>query len=154
MPCEKLRSFCQSCLSACGKLAWLPPLLARVSVGWVFAETGYGKLFNNLSGFISYLESLGIPLAQVQGPMVAGCELVFGALLLIGFLTRIAALPLIGIMVVAILTTKLGDIGSASDLFGISEFLYILLLLYLVIQGAGRVSVDALCKAKCDPAAK
>lgn len=153
MGCERMNRLCQTLLNICGKLAWLPPLATRITVGWVFAETGYGKLFNNLSGFIHYLESLGIPYAGIQGPLVAICELVFGALLMLGCMTRISALPLIGIMVVAIPTAKMQDISSASDLFSLFEFLFIILLCWLVIYGAGSVSIDRFCRKKTVSAA-
>ena len=123
------------------RLVWLPPLLARVTVGVVFIQSGWGKL-HHLPSVIEFFGSLGIPAPQIQAPMVSGIELLCGALVLAGLLTRLAALPLVGTMVVAILTAKLKDLTGVFDLFGISEFLYIVLLLWLATAGPGAVSLD------------
>ena len=54
-----------------------------------------------------------------------------------------ATLPLIGVMVVALLTALRAQIHAASDLFGLSEYLYIVILLWLGAYGAGPLSLDA-----------
>ena len=46
-------------------------------------------------------------------------------------------------MIVAILTAKMGDIKTINDLFEVSEFLYIALLLWLMTEGAGPISLSA-----------
>ena len=127
--------------SVTAMLSWLPPLLARVTVGVVFLQSGWGKL-HNLQSVIEFFSSLGIPAPQLQAPIVSGLELVCGALILIGLLTRLAALPLMGTMVVAIATAKLKDLTGFTDLFGTSEFLYIVLLVWLATAGAGAISID------------
>ncbi len=48
------------------------------------------------------------------------------------------------VMMVAIATAKRDELSSVSDLFGFSEFLYILLLLWLLISGPGAISLDRL----------
>lgn len=124
-----------------GLLAWLPPLLARLTVGWVFVESGWGKL-HHLDKVQAFFESLGIPAASLQAPMVASIELGGGLLLLAGLATRLASLPLIAVMAVAILTAKQDEVTGFSSLAGFPEFLYMVLLLWLVIQGAGLLSLD------------
>ncbi len=130
-------------LKAAGSLSFLPLTLARLAVGWVFAESGWGKL-HDLPRVIDFFASLGIPAPQVQAPFAAGTELVCGLLLLAGLLTRVAAMPLVVTMTVAILTAKRPDIASASDLFGTSEYLYVLLLGTLAAFGPGPLSLDRL----------
>ena len=92
---------------------------------------------------MAFFTDLGIPAPQFLAPLAATAEFVCGALLLVGLFTRVASLPLIAIMLVAILTAKRGDIHELSDLFGMSEYLYIALLLWLVAYGAGPISLDA-----------
>ena len=106
----------------------------------------------DLDEFTAYFESLGIPLAAVQAPMVASIELVGGALLVIGLATRFAALPLAGTMVVAILTARLNEAGvdSVGDFLYLPEWLLLLLLAWLATNGAGRFSVDHRVAAKLD----
>lgn len=122
-------------------LSWLPQTLARLAIGWVFVQSGWGKL-NNLPKVIDYFGTLGIPAPHLQAPFVAGVELLGGALVLAGLFTRVAAVPLAATMVVALLTAKRGDISSAADLFGTAEFLYLTVLGFLAAFGAGAISLD------------
>lgn len=124
------------------RLAWLPPAVARLTLGWVFLQSGWGKL-QNLDRVVSYFSSLGIPAPGIQAPFVAGTEFVCGALLLAGLATRIAALPLIAVMLVALGTAVADQIGGFSDLLGLAEFLYIVVLLGLAVSGGGALSLDA-----------
>ncbi|MBA2482265.1 MAG: DoxX family protein [Planctomycetes bacterium] len=126
-----------------GRLSWLPPLAARITVGWVFLESGWGKL-HHLDKVTEFFRSLHIPAPEIQAPFAAGTELVCGALLLVGLLTRLASIPLMVVMTVAIATAKRDELKSLSDLFGFPEFLYILLLLWLLISGPGAISLDRL----------
>jgi putative oxidoreductase len=132
-------------------LRWLPPTVARLTVGWIFLQSGWGKL-NDLPKVVAYFTELGIPAPQFQAPLAATAEFVCGALLLVGLFTRVASLPLIGTMLVAILTAKKGDIHELSDLFGMSEYLYIALLLWLGAYGAGPISLDAVFARRLESA--
>ena len=128
-------------LKLAARLEWFPPLLARISVGAVFLETGWGKL-HNLPKVVDFFTELGIPYPQFQAPFVATNEFVCGALLLVGLLTRFATVPLMISMTVALITAKKSDIGSLTDLFGLSEYLYIVILMWLLIRGPGPLSID------------
>ena len=130
------------------KFDWLPGLLARISIGFIFVQSGWGKL-HHLDKVIAFFNSLGIPAAQIQAPFVASVELVCGSLVLVGLLARVASFPLIGTMVVAILTAKRGDIHEIGDLLFMSEYLFIVLLLWLIAKGAGVVSLDHLWERRC-----
>jgi putative oxidoreductase len=61
---------------------------------------------------VFYDASLGIPAPGILTPFVSGVEFVGGLLLLVGLLTRFAAVPLMIVMVVAIVSAKAGDIDS------------------------------------------
>lgn len=130
-------------------LRWLPPTVARLTVGWIFLQSGWGK-FQNLPKVVAFFTSLGIPAPQFQAPLAATAELVCGALILVGLFTRVATLPLIITMVVAILTARKADIHELSDLFGMSEYLYVALLLWLGAYGAGPISLDAVFARKLE----
>jgi putative oxidoreductase len=126
-----------------GYFTWLPPLVARIVVGWVFLWTGWGKL-NALPRMIENFREWGIPYPEILTPFVSGVEFFGGILLLLGFLTRIAAIPLIVVMVVAVISAKLGEIDSLETLLGFEEVSYLALFLWLAIAGPGPVSVDHL----------
>ena len=115
--------------------------LARVSVGWIFVQTGWGKL-SDLGPVVDFFRELGIPYPELQAPFVASVELVCGALLCIGLLSRIAALPLIGTMVVAIATAQWANVDSLGALLSLDEFLYIVVFAWIAASGPGAVAVD------------
>ncbi len=129
------------------RFEWIPLAAARLTLGWVFLQSGWGKL-HNLEGVTDFFVSLGVPFAHIQAPMVAGIEFGGGLLLLLGLATRLAALPLVGVMLVAIRTALWDDIHDLSDLFGLAEFGYIVLLSGLVVFGAGSLSFDALVRRR------
>lgn len=123
------------------KLAWLPPLLSRTTIGFVFIQSGWGKL-HNLDRVASFFAELGIPAPGLQAPFVATVEFVGGLAVLLGFFTRIVSIPLICTMIVAIITAKRADLGGISDLFGFIEYLYIVILAWLAVEGPGKISID------------
>ncbi len=127
------------------KLNWFPPLLARTTVGWVFIESGWGKL-HNIPKVTEFFTSLGLPAPEFQAHLVATTEFGCGLLLLLGLLTRLASIPLTIVMTVAIMTAKRSEIESFSDVFSFSEYLYIVLFIWLIIAGAGSLSMDRLIK--------
>ncbi len=138
-----IRSLYATLLEVTRRLDGGAPLLARVCVGLVFTSAGAGKL-RNLEQTVAFFESLGIPAPELQAPFVAATELGGGLLLIAGLATRLAALPLAATMVVAIATALWSELEGAVDLFGRSEFLLGLLLVWLVLSGPGRFSLDAL----------
>ena len=83
-----------------------------------------------------------------MGRLVAATELMGGALLLIGLLTRLATIPLIITMIVALLTALREKVTGLSELFSLSEALYIVLLVWLALEGAGRISIDELIRRR------
>ncbi|MEO6026317.1 MAG: DoxX family protein [Candidatus Binatia bacterium] len=85
-----------------------------------------------------------MPHAELQAPFVAGVEFVYGALVLIGLFTRVASVPLIVTMIVALVTAQKENVGSVGDLFGLIEWSYLVLLVWLGVAGPGPLSLDAL----------
>jgi putative oxidoreductase len=132
------------------RIAWLLPLLTRFVIGFVFVYSGWGKL-HNIEQVIEFFTSLGLPLPEAQAYLVSITELGCGILILAGLFTRLATIPLMVIMVVAILTAKKEDVSDLNDLFALSEFLYIVLLGWLAIGGAGWLSLDS---CRCRPMRK
>jgi putative oxidoreductase len=129
------------------RVDFLGPLLARLTVGYVFVTSGYGKV-TNLERVIGYFESLNIPAPRIQAPMIAGLELIGGLVLILGLGTRVAAMLLTGVMGVAILSAKKEALESFGTLSETSEFLYLVMLVWLMVAGAGRLSADHFVKAR------
>ncbi len=123
--------------------AWLPPLFARIVVGWVFMWSGWEKL-NALPFVTQNFIDWGIPFPHVLTPFVSGVEFFGGLLLLLGLFTRIAAVPLVVVMIVAIISAKLQQVDSLETLAGFEEVSYMALFGWLAVAGPGPISLDYL----------
>ena len=122
-------------------------VITRAVIGIVFVGSGWGK-FQNLDQIVSFFTSLGIPAPALQAPFVAATELGCGLLVLLGLATRLASIPLIGTMIVAIATAKWADVETLKDFLDLSEFLYIVLMIWLVAAGGGCFSLDSVMRKK------
>lgn len=120
---------------------WAGPLIARITVGYVFMLTGWGKL-QNLDRVMEYFTSLGIPAPHILTPFVSGLECFGGLFLMLGVLTRINAGGLAITMIVAIITAKWAEADSLHTLLGFEETLFLAIFTWLAIYGAGKVSLD------------
>jgi len=127
-------------------------LLPRLIVGLVFLSEGIQKfLFPELVG-AGRFEKIGFTNPEFLAAFVASFEIVCGALILIGFAVRIASIPLLIIMITAITTTKIpillekGFWSMAHE--SRTDFAMILLIVFLIYYGAGKLSIDPL--HRCD----
>jgi putative oxidoreductase len=82
-------------------------VLVRILVGWVFLTEGIQKFLFPAELGVGRFAKIGILAPQVMAPFVGGVEIVFGALILLGLFTRLATVPLLIDIVVALFTTKL-----------------------------------------------
>ena len=121
-------------------------LLVRVAVGSVFLSEGIQKFLFPAEIGAGRFEKIGLPAPEFLGPFVGTFEIICGTLVLLGLLMRFAVLPLIVIMVVAILSTKIpilldkGFWQMAHD--SRTDFAMLLGSLFLLITGAGPLSLD------------
>ena len=122
-------------------------ILPRIIVGLVFLSEGIQKyLFPELVGSGRF-EKIGFTNPEFLANFVASFEIICGVLVLIGLLTRLASIPLIIIMSTALITTKIpilmdkGFWAMAHEYR--TDFAITLLLVYLLIYGAGKWSVDS-----------
>lgn len=134
-------------------------LLLRVMAGGVFLWEGILKFVYVNQGVGRFIK-LGMPLPHFTATFVASLEIGGGLLLLSGFLTRWISVPFIIEMIVAILSTKISLYLGTSPLprppappqIGIwavlhevrSEYAQALVVAFLLINGPGRWSLDAL----------
>lgn len=97
---------------------------------------------HDLAKVTNYFTELGLPAPAVQATLASTTEFVCGSLLLAGLATRFAAVPLMITMTVALRTALWSQIDSLGSLFGLAEFLYLVLLFWLTTSGAGPLSLD------------
>ena len=121
-------------------------LLIRVAVGSVFLSEGIQKFLYPAEVGSGRFAKIGLPSPELLGPLVGTFEIVCGALVLLGLLTRVAVIPLIIIMLTAISTTKIPiliDKGFWSMAHEArTDFSMLLGSLFLLIVGAGTYSID------------
>ena len=82
-------------------------VLVRIMVGSVFLSEGIQKFLYPEELAAGRLAKIGIPAPDTMGPFIGGCEVVCGGLLIIGLLTRLAAIVLLLDISVAIVSTKI-----------------------------------------------
>jgi len=134
-------------------------ILIRLAVGAVFLSEGIQKfIFPNDLG-VGRFAKIGIPSPGIVAPLVGIVEIICGTLILLGLMTRLAAVPLIIDMLVAISTTKIPILlGHGFWRFGVSklasygfwamahearvDFAMLLGSIFLMIVGAGAWSID------------
>ncbi len=136
-------------------------ILVRLLVGLiVFLPEGIQKLaYPDILGAGRFAK-IGIPYPDLLGPFVGLVEIICGTLIIVGLLTRLAALPLIIIMIVALISTKLPilfghDVGMfhlPADMKRLgfwsvihesrADLTMLLGCIYLAIVGAGKWSMD------------
>lgn len=121
-------------------------IIIRLIVGAIFLSEGIQKLlFPALRG-AGRFEKIGLPSPEFLGSFVGIFEILCGALILLGLLTRLASIPLIIIMLVAIATTKsaiLANEGIWELLHGSrTDWAMLLGSMFLLIKGGGNWSID------------
>ena len=146
-PGELIRSF------LLGRRLWeqFSILLARISLGVFFAISGGNKLFVASRTRQTYetLARAGIPHPHFMTYFVSSVEFIGGCLLFMGLLSSLCCAALIIQMIVAITTVRLGMISAGlplldwlDDFLYLPETMYIIILIWLICSGPGRVSVD------------
>src|SRR6516165_11205198 len=146
-PGELIRSF------LLGSRSWeqfsIP--LARMSLGVFFAISGGNKLFvaSRTRQMYETLAGAGIPFPHLMTYFVSSVEFISGCLLLIGLLSSLCCAALIIQMIVAITTVQLATIPTGlsfldwlDDFLYLPEPMYIIIMIWLICSGPGRVSVD------------
>ncbi len=122
-------------------------ILVRLIVGAVFLSEGIQKLLFPADLGVGRFAKIGLPAPGFLAPFVGSFEITCGALVLLGLFTRLAALPLIAIMLVAISTTKVPMLMSkgfwATAHEARTDWSMLLGSTYLLVVGAGRWSLDA-----------
>jgi uncharacterized membrane protein YphA (DoxX/SURF4 family) len=122
------------------------PFLIRLMVGAVFLSEGIQKfLFPDQLGVGRFIK-IGLPAPEFFGYFVPSFEVVCGSLILSGLLTRLASIPLIIIMLVAIISTKIPIL--VNDGFwkmaheARTDWAMLLGSIFLLIVGAGKFSIE------------
>ncbi len=122
-------------------------VLIRILVGWVFLSEGIQKFLFPAALGVGRFAKIGIPAPQFTAPLVGGVEIVFGLLVLFGLFTRLATIPLLITIVVALLTTKVPYLVKHGFWAALHEarvdISMLLGLIFLLIVGAGAISLDA-----------
>ena len=131
------------------------PIPLRLIVGYGFMEHGYAKLARGPQDFAHILHALGMPAPDLLAWATILVELLGGAAVLAGALVPLAAVPMIVVLLVAIVTVhlpngfssiKLQSVTATGAHFGQpgyeTDLLYLAAIATLVLGGSGPFSVD------------
>jgi len=121
-------------------------IIIRLMVGAVFLSEGIQKfLFPAIRG-AGRFDKIGLPNPEFLGAFVGAFEIISGILILLGLVTRLAAIPTLVIMLVAIGATKsevLQDDGFWEMMHGSrTDWSMLLGSIFLIIRGGGKWSLD------------
>ena len=129
-------------------------VLVRLAVGAVFLSEGVQKFLFPAELGAGRFAKIGIPAPEVMAPFVGVVEVVCGLLILAGLLTRLAAVPLIVDMLVAVSTTKIPMLLKSGFWAAAHEarvdFAMLLCLLFLLAAGPGPRSADSRLSSRSD----
>jgi putative oxidoreductase len=114
-------------------------LVLRLGFGILICKHGYDKLENFATIKTQFIPFLGMS-QSVSLSLVIFAELFCGALVILGFATRLATIPLIITMTVALVKVHNGDVFGA----GQAATLYLVAFLALLFAGPGKASVDGM----------
>lgn len=140
-----------------GGRVFLPLTLMRIAFGLFFFASGFNKVFvpANQAQMLETITEAGIFYPAFMAVFVASCEALFGLLLAFGFLTRLGALVLMIISLVALFTVGLHHIPANLNLLTWYSWLlylpesgYILMCLLLLVQGCGPWGIDRAIAAR------
>ena len=116
--------------------------LVRIMTGIIFLAHGYMKFFIvGVDGAVNMFAQMGVPAPSLTAPFVATVEMVGGIALILGLLTRLAALALAIDMFVAVVLVKIKGgffIPNGAEF----EILLCVASVALVVAGAGALSID------------
>jgi putative oxidoreductase len=126
--------------------------MVRLAVGGVFLSEGLQKFIFPIALGVGRFEKIGIPLPGFFAPFVGAVEVVCGLLLIVGLLTRLATIPLLIDMGVAIYTTKI-SVYVSSGFWAMAheartDYTMVLGCIFLLMAGAGPVSIDRLLQGR------
>ena len=121
-------------------------ILIRLLVGAVFLSEGIQKFLFPATLGVGRFVKIDIPAPQFFAPFVGIVEILCGTLLIVGLLTRLATIPLIIDISVAIITTKVPMLSTAGFWSMAHEartdYCMLLGLVFLLLVGSGPFSVD------------
>ena len=126
--------------------------IIRIFWGYLFFLAGLEKLLH-MESTVAFFHEIGVPLGAFSAYLVAILELVGGICFILGFFTRLSALALVVIMVMALVTAHTDSIAHIASnphfLFAQAPFSYLVTSLVLFFFGAGSWSLDKMfCKGK------
>ena len=124
----------------------IPAIIPRLIVGLVFLSEGIQKFIYPESVGTGRFIKIGFSNPEFWANFTGAFEIICGLLILLGLLTRLASIPLLIIMLVALVKTKipiLMDKGFWSMAHEYrTDFAMTLLLIFLLCYGGGRFSLD------------
>ena len=142
-------------------LARWAPIPLRLIVGYGFMQHGFAKISKGPEAFAAILHAIAVPAPHLMAWLTILIEVFGGLLVLLGALVPLAALPMAGVLLVAMFTVhwpygfssiKIMSVVSGRAQFGPPgyevDLLYVACLVALVLGGSGPLSIDGYRRSK------
>jgi uncharacterized membrane protein YphA (DoxX/SURF4 family) len=123
-------------------------LFIRLAVGLIFLTQGILKYIDQNMG-VARFTRIGFPHPYFTAHFVGAFEIMCGVLVLFGLWTRLAAIPLLIVIITAILTTKVPELLRPNQGFWFmvsdarTDFAMFCCLIFLILVGGGSYALDA-----------
>src|ERR1700741_4423422 len=137
------------------------PIPLRLIVGYGFMQHGFAKLSKGPDAFAGILHAIGVPAPHLMAWLTILVEVFGGLAVLLGALVPLAALPMAGVLLVAIFTVHLPYGFSSIKLISVTSghaqlgppgygtnLLYLACLAALVLGGSGPIAIDGFLRKK------
>jgi len=128
----------------------------RLAVGFIFFSQGILKFTDPHMGVLRFAR-IGFPFPDFTAHFVGAFEITCGLLVLVGLFTRLAAVPLLIVILTAIATTKIPELFHAGQGFWFmvsdarTDFAMTMSLAFLLLAGAGGLSLDQWLAQRVSP---
>jgi putative oxidoreductase len=151
---EQGHSNCFAFLNRSALARW-SPIPLRLIVGYGFTQHGFAKLSKGPEAFAAILHAIGVPAPHLMAWLTILVEVFGGLAVLLGAFVPLAALPMAGVLLVAMFTVhwpygfssiKITSVVSGRAHFGPPgyecDLLYVACIAALVLGGSGPMAID------------
>lgn len=118
-------------------------LLLRIAAGGFMFTHGWGKLVKLVNGNFEFGDPIGLGV-EISLALTVFSEIICAFFIVVGLFTRLASIPLIITMIVAVFVVHLDHDFGKKEL----GLFYLINYLVLFLSGAGKYSVDSLLRNK------
>jgi len=144
---KKIITLYKSISNKISNLDFIALLAIRFILAYGFYEPAKNKI-SDINSIAEWFKSMELPFPLLQAYLATYTEIAGVVLLILGLGTRFISIPLMIVMLVAIKTVHWENGFAAGDNGFEIPLYYLIMLLVIFTQGAGKASIDYFIKTK------